>query len=134
MHRLTSPKHKVPKVYRATVRAAMDGVRHVVHLAARISVPESIALPEAYHATLLPGFGADRYQRLKPFVTALPVGTKLNVCTAPGIVLDALNALGYEEPTPIQQAAIPPLRDGRDVLAMSGAELRRARCAMQAWR
>ncbi len=38
----------------------------------------------------LPGFGAERYAKLKPYVTALPVGTKLNVCTAPGIVLDAL--------------------------------------------
>ncbi|MBW7932374.1 MAG: DEAD/DEAH box helicase [Gemmatimonadaceae bacterium] len=34
-------------------------------------------------------------------------------------LLDALAALGYEEPTPIQQAAIPPLRAGRDVLAMA---------------
>jgi general secretion pathway protein K len=39
----------------------------------------------------LSGFGAERYARLKPFVTALPVGTPLNVCTAPGIVLDALS-------------------------------------------
>jgi general secretion pathway protein K len=39
----------------------------------------------------LPGFGAERYAKLKPFVTALPVGTTLNVCTAPGIVLDALS-------------------------------------------
>src|SRR5512146_12759 len=34
-------------------------------------------------------------------------------------LLEALTALGYEEPTPIQQAAIPPLRAGRDVLAMA---------------
>lgn len=34
-------------------------------------------------------------------------------------VLDALTALGYEEPTPVQAAAIPPLREGRDVLAMA---------------
>jgi general secretion pathway protein K len=39
----------------------------------------------------LPGFGPERYAKLKPFVTALPVGTTLNVCTAPGIVLDALS-------------------------------------------
>ncbi len=38
----------------------------------------------------LPGFGPDRYQRLAPFVAALPVGTPINVCTAPGEVLDAL--------------------------------------------
>lgn len=34
-------------------------------------------------------------------------------------LLDALTALGYEEPTPIQRAAIPPLRAGRDVLAVA---------------
>jgi general secretion pathway protein K len=36
--------------------------------------------------------GLDRpsYDRLAPFVTALPVGTKLNICTAPGEVLDAI--------------------------------------------
>ena len=31
----------------------------------------------------------------------------------------ALAALGYEEPTPIQQQAIPPLLKGRDVLAQA---------------
>lgn len=34
-------------------------------------------------------------------------------------VLAALAALGYEEPTPIQRAAIPPLIAGRDVLAQA---------------
>jgi ATP-dependent RNA helicase DeaD len=34
-------------------------------------------------------------------------------------LLSALTALGYEEPTPIQMAAIPPLLAGRDVLAMA---------------
>jgi general secretion pathway protein K len=37
----------------------------------------------------LPGFGKDRYKKLAPFVTALPIDAKLNVCTAPGVVLDA---------------------------------------------
>jgi general secretion pathway protein K len=37
----------------------------------------------------LPGFGRDRYKLLAPFVTALPVDAKINVCTAPGHVLDA---------------------------------------------
>jgi general secretion pathway protein K len=55
------------------------------HLAANMPITRASEL------LVLPGFGADRYQRLKPFVTALPVGTKLNVCTAPGIVLDALS-------------------------------------------
>jgi len=34
-------------------------------------------------------------------------------------VLEALSILGYEEPTPIQSAAIPPLLAGRDVLAQA---------------
>jgi len=39
----------------------------------------------------LQGFGLDRYRRLQPYVTALPIGTLINVCTAPGPVLDALD-------------------------------------------
>ena len=34
-------------------------------------------------------------------------------------LLPSLLELGYEEPTPIQRAAIPPLLEGRDVLAMA---------------
>src|SRR5512146_3588184 len=32
-------------------------------------------------------------------------------------LLDTLTSLGYEEPTPIQREAIPPLLAGRDLLA-----------------
>ena len=45
----------------------------------------------------LPDFGVERYLKLKPYVTALPVGTKLNVCTAPGILIDAMNESGTHE-------------------------------------
>jgi general secretion pathway protein K len=38
----------------------------------------------------LPGFGMERYTKLAPYLTALPPGTPLNVCTAAGIVIDAL--------------------------------------------
>ncbi len=43
----------------------------------------------------LPGFGPERYRILQPFVSALPpvgtaLGSPLNVCTAPGIVIDSL--------------------------------------------
>jgi general secretion pathway protein K len=37
----------------------------------------------------LPGFGRDRYVAVAPYVTALPYGVKLNVCTAKAPVLDA---------------------------------------------
>lgn len=39
----------------------------------------------------LPGFDLERYQRLRPYVTALPVGTRINLCTASGVVIDALS-------------------------------------------
>lgn len=55
------------------------------HLAANMPVTR------ASEIMVLPGFGAERYARLRPYVTALPVGTPINVCTAPGVVLDALS-------------------------------------------
>jgi general secretion pathway protein K len=38
----------------------------------------------------LPGFGRARYERLAPYIAALPPGTSINVCTASAIMLDAL--------------------------------------------
>jgi general secretion pathway protein K len=39
----------------------------------------------------LPGFGADRYRKIAPYVTALPnANTKINICTAPALVLESL--------------------------------------------
>jgi general secretion pathway protein K len=39
----------------------------------------------------MPGFGAERYRKIAPFVTALPSAmTQINVCTAPPQVLEAL--------------------------------------------
>jgi general secretion pathway protein K len=38
------------------------------------------------------GFGLDRYRKLEPFVTALPIGTTINLCTASPELLDALVA------------------------------------------
>jgi len=45
----------------------------------------------------LPGFGRDRYLKIAPFVTALPQGTPINVCTAKGEVLDAFMPGGQTE-------------------------------------
>jgi len=55
------------------------------HLAANMPVTRASEL------LVLPGFGPERYALLRPYVSALPVGTPLNVCTAPGVVLDALS-------------------------------------------
>jgi general secretion pathway protein K len=40
----------------------------------------------------LPGFGADRYRKIAPYVTALPKVTKINICTASAPVLESLSA------------------------------------------
>lgn len=39
----------------------------------------------------LPGFGRDRYNRLAPYISALPPGNTINICTASGVLLDALS-------------------------------------------
>jgi general secretion pathway protein K len=39
----------------------------------------------------LPGFGRDRYNRLAPYISALPPGTPINVCPASGLLLDAIS-------------------------------------------
>jgi general secretion pathway protein K len=39
----------------------------------------------------LPGFGRDRYNRLAPYIAALPPGTPINLCTASGVLLDAIS-------------------------------------------
>jgi general secretion pathway protein K len=42
----------------------------------------------------LPGFGIERYRKIRELVTALPpTDSQVNVCTAPALVLDALLAL-----------------------------------------
>jgi general secretion pathway protein K len=39
----------------------------------------------------LPGFGADRFRKIAPYVTALPLAnSKINICTAPALVLESL--------------------------------------------
>src|SRR5688500_8802199 len=52
-------------------------------------------------------------------------------------LLAALTALGYEEPTPIQREAIPPLLEGRDMLGMAatgtGKTAAFALPVLQAW-
>jgi general secretion pathway protein K len=44
----------------------------------------------------LPGFGRANYEKLAPYIAALPPGTKLNLCTAKDKVLDAFNVGSVE--------------------------------------
>lgn len=74
-----------------TVADGIDGAEDGVYLS---QVPPYRTANRAITSTsellALPGFGADRYRKLAPYVAALPRGTPLNVCTASGLVLDSL--------------------------------------------
>src|SRR6266850_3691454 len=50
------------------------------------------------------------------YIARMPTFAELGLSPT---LLEALTALGYEEPTPIQQEAIPPLLAGRDLLGQA---------------
>ncbi|MEO8017259.1 MAG: type II secretion system minor pseudopilin GspK [Pseudomonadota bacterium] len=55
----------------------------------------------------LPGFGAENYAKLAPYVTALPPDVKVNLCTASGMVLDAVESMNQ---TSYSNMNLPQLR------------------------
>jgi general secretion pathway protein K len=52
----------------------------------------NMPLTRASELLAIAGFGLERYRKLEPFVTALPIGTSINLCTASPELLDALVA------------------------------------------
>lgn len=50
----------------------------------------NMPITRASELLALPDFGADRYRKLAPFVTALPPGQHINLCTASPELLDAM--------------------------------------------
>jgi general secretion pathway protein K len=52
--------------------------------------PPNTFIWHASELLALPGFGAERYALIAPYVTALPADTKVNLCTASGLVLDVV--------------------------------------------
>ena len=55
----------------------------------------NLPITSASELLALPGFGRARFEKIAAYVTALPVGTPLNVCSASPYVLDAF--LGHQE-------------------------------------
>ena len=53
--------------------------------------PPNMPITSISELMALPGFGRDRFNRIAPYISALPPGTAINLCTAPGAVLDALS-------------------------------------------
>ena len=72
----------------------------------------NLPVSSASELMALPGFGRARFERIAPYVTALPIGTALNTCTASPLVLDAY--LGH------QQFSADPRQFARDRAAASG--------------
>ena len=60
----------------------------------------------------LPGFGHDRYAKLAPYIVALPIDAKINICTAPGLVLDAFTPGRREYSLDPDQSAEEPGKCG----------------------
>jgi general secretion pathway protein K len=60
----------------------------------------------------LPGFTRKDFDTLAPYVVALPVGTRINTCTASGVVLDAL--------TGVRQYSVNPAGFEKDREASGG--------------
>jgi len=50
--------------------------------------PPNTFITHASELLALPGFGAERYKKIAPYVTALPISTPMNMCTASGLILD----------------------------------------------
>ncbi|HEY7642538.1 MAG TPA: type II secretion system minor pseudopilin GspK, partial [Steroidobacteraceae bacterium] len=50
----------------------------------------NMPLTRASELLAIAGFGLDRYRKLEPFVTALPIGTPINTCTASPELLDSI--------------------------------------------
>jgi general secretion pathway protein K len=76
----------------------------------------------------LPGFGRDRYKKLAPYVVALPIDAKLNVCTASGMVLDAytpgrreysLDPAGLQKNRESAGACFPTLQEYQQAFAQA---------------
>ncbi|MDY7231526.1 DEAD/DEAH box helicase [Hyalangium rubrum] len=54
-----------------------------------------------------------------PSASPPPAATTFDSLGLKAPLIEALTALGYEEPTPIQRAALPPLLDGKDLLGIA---------------
>jgi general secretion pathway protein K len=68
-----------------------DGAEDSVYLSQNPPYrPPNIPVTSISELLALPGFGRARYDRLAPYITALPPGTSINVCTASGVLLDAV--------------------------------------------
>jgi general secretion pathway protein K len=84
-----------------------DGAEDSIYLAQSPPYrPPNLPVSSISELLALPGFGRDRYNRLLPYIAALPPGTSINTCTASGAVLDGLSGkTEYSSSSPQQLLA-----------------------------
>ena len=58
--------------------------------------PPNTLITHTSELLALPGFGAEAYAKLAPYVSALPNDEKVNVCTASTYVLDAVESMNQQ--------------------------------------
>jgi general secretion pathway protein K len=58
--------------------------------------PPNTLITHTSELLALPGFGAEAYAKLAPYVSALPNDEKVNVCTAPEFVLDSVESMNQQ--------------------------------------
>ncbi len=64
----------------------------------------NMAITRTSEILALADFGIDRYNKLEPYITALPPLQTINICTAPDKVLDSFS---YEEPQTVNFSSDP---------------------------
>jgi general secretion pathway protein K len=77
----------------------------------------------------LPGFGRDRYKKLAPYVIALPIDAQINICTAPGKVLDAF--IPGRQEFGVDEAGLQKNRESAGACFPSMAEYQQASAGTQ---
>jgi general secretion pathway protein K len=74
-----------------TIPNTPDGAEDSVYLSQSPAYrPPNLHITSISELLALPGFGRERYDRLAPYITALPVTQTINICTASGYLLDAI--------------------------------------------
>jgi general secretion pathway protein K len=92
--------------------------------------PPNTYITSASELLALPEFGRERYLRIAPYVTALPPDATINVCSAGGVLLDAL-----VEPTAKEFGPIPAeqLAKNRESGCFPGKDVYRAQFEGEEW-
>jgi len=72
----------------------------------------NMAITRVSELLAIKDFGLERYRKLEPYVSALPAGARINVCTAPGAVLDSFSYAGKAQQFSLSEKTTSEQRSG----------------------